>query len=188
MKLLNYLSNSEDYHDEGKLISKESIQRSDDYCIQYGKWVASNKQQPILQEVYEAFLNQEKSSKIKDAAISFLMIPKINGFTLKYDSERWEEVDFMYLFEYVVLTLMKDHGFDKICSIKEVTQYFDRVETIERYKLKNTNQEVDYSEILVRLCFVNNKISSIKFCATCTEKRITNLSGLIKKIANAGTS
>ena len=51
-----------------------------------------------------------------------------------------------------------------------------------------TSNEVDYSDILVRLCYTNGRVTSIKFCATCTKKRITNLSGLIKKMAEVSVT
>lgn len=182
MKLLNYLNNSDDFNDEGKIISKVSIQRSDDFNTQYTKWLELNSHQSMLQDIYSASLSQRDTL---DPAINFLMISKINGFTLQYDPKRWKEADFRYLFEYLAITLMQEHGFDKFSSMKEVTRYFDRVETVERYKLKNVDGEVDYSDILIRLCFINKKVSSLKFCATCTKKRITNFSGLLKKIAEA---
>lgn len=187
MKLLNYLNGSlsDNYYDEGKVVSNISIQRSNDYCAQYGKWLKLNRHQSILQKIHEASLNFKDPSSSQDPAINFLMIPRINGFALEYDSKRWTEEDFKYLFEYIAITLIEEHDFQKYSSTEETTRYFDRVEKIERYKLKNAKEDVDYSNILVRLCFIDNKISSIKLCVTCTKRRITNLSGLIQKIADA---
>ncbi|WMX14768.1 MULTISPECIES: hypothetical protein [unclassified Aureispira] len=187
MKLLDYLKNSlsEGYREEGRVVSSEPIQRSKDYCLGYAKWLKTNKHQAMLEKLYNASLNQKDFDIPEDPAINFLMIPKINGFTLQYDARRWKEEDFKYLFEYFATCLMQEHGFELVASAKEVAKYTDRVETVERYKLKNVKDEVDYSDVLVRLSLIDNEVSTIKFCATCTKKRITNLSHLLKKIAAA---
>lgn len=188
MNLLNYLKNIQpcDCCDEGNVISSEPIQRSNGYCTQYGKWLKFNKYNSMLEAIYKASLKAKEKkcsqTKEKDAAINFLMISKINGFTMQYDPKRWEEEDFRYLFEYIAITLMQEHGFDKFSSMKEVTKYSDRVETVERYKLKSSQPNVDYSDIMIRLCHVNNKITTIKFCATCNKQRITHLPNLLQKL------
>ncbi|MBL4650157.1 MAG: hypothetical protein JKY03_10530 [Aureispira sp.] len=187
MNLLNYLKKSlgKNCCSQGDLINQIPLQRSDDYCIQYGKWLKLNKHQPMLQSLYEASLNNKSCCNKKDAFISFLMISKINGFTIKYDDKRWVEEDFKYLFEYMATYLIEDHEFATVSPTEEVTEFLNKVERVERYKLKDPALGVDYSEILLRLCYTNNQITSIKFCGTCTKKRITNLSGLIKKMADA---
>ena len=187
MDLLNYLkkSLSRKCCNEGNVINQAPIQRSDDYCTQYGKWLKLNRHQPMLQSLYEASLNRRGCSRKKDTFISFLMIPKINGFTIKYDKKRWAEEDFKYLFEYMATFLIEDHGFSTVSSRQEITEHSNKVEKIERYKLKDPAIEVDYSDILIRLCYTGNQITSIKFCGTCAKKRIANLPGLIKKMADA---
>jgi len=187
MNLLNYLkkSLSKNCCNEGDSTNQESIQRTDDYCIQYGKWLKLNKHQSILKSLYEASLNTKGNVSEKDAFISFFIIPKINGFTIQYDRQRWEEEDFKYLFEYIAAYLMREHGFETVSSTREVIEDSNKVEIIERYKLKNPTLEVDYSDVLIRLYYTNNQVTSIKFCGTCAKKRITNLSGLIKKMATA---
>lgn len=180
MKLLNYLKKTlaKNCCSDGDLINQTPIQRSDNYCIQYEKWLKLNRHQSMLQSLYEASVNKS------DASISFLIIPKMNGFTMKYDVNRWEEEDFKYLFEYMATYLIKNHEFATVTATEEITEYSNKVERTERYRIKDPALEVDYSNILLRLCYTNNKIDSIKFCGTCTKQRITNLSGLIKKMAN----
>ena len=168
MNLLNYFKKSlaKNCCSEGDLINQEPLERSDDYCIQYEKWLKLKKYQPILQSLYEASLSNKICSSKRDPFISFLMIPKINGFTMNYDAQRWEEEDFKYLFEYIATYLIKEHQFDSSTPTREITEFSDRVETVERYKLKDPAIEVDYSGILVRLCYTNGSIASIKFCGT----------------------
>lgn len=190
MNLLNYFKKSlaKNCCSEGDLVNQIPLERSDDYNIKYGKWLKLNKHQPMLQSLYEAALNSKGCASKKNPFISFLIIPKINGFTMLHDANRWEEEDFEYLFEYMATFLMEDHQFTTYSSTREITEFANRVETVERYKFKNPAIEADFSDILVRLCYTNGKVTSIKFCATCTKKRITNLSGLIKKMAEVSVT
>ncbi|MFT5647829.1 MAG: hypothetical protein ACI976_002524 [Aureispira sp.] len=187
MNLLNYLkkSLSKNCCSEGDLINQTLLERTDDYYIQYEQWLKLNKYQAMLESLYHASLSSKNCCNRTDAFMSFLMISKINGFTMEYDLERWTEEDFKYLFEYMVTFLIKNHEFTIVTPTEEVTEFVNKVERVERYKLKDPALEVDYSDILIRLCYVDNHVTSIKFCGTCTKKRITNLSGLIKKMANA---
>lgn len=190
MKLFNYFRKTLEKNccSDGYLANQTPIQRSDDYCIQYGKWLKLNKHQAMLQSLYEASLNRKGCSSKRDASISFLMIPKMNGFTMQYDPKRWEEEDFKYLFEYMGTYLVQKHEFATVSATEEITEYSNKVERTERYKLKDPALEVDYSNILLRLCYTNNKITSIKFCGTCAKQRITNLSGLIKEMVDVEAS
>lgn len=185
MKLLNYLKKSlaKNCCSEGDLINQEPIDRSDDYYIQYEKWLKTNKYQSMLASLYEAFLNHQSCCSNKDPFVSFLMISKINGFTMHYDAKRWTEEDFKYFFEYMAIYLVENHEFATVSSTQEVTEFSDKVEQVERYKLKDPALEVDYSAILIRLCYTSHQLTSIKFCGTCAPKRITNLAGLFKKMA-----
>jgi hypothetical protein len=187
MKLLNYLKKTlaKNCCSDGDLINQTPIERSDDYYIKYEKWLKLNRHQAMLQSLYEAFLNRKSCSNNRDPFISFLIIPKMNGFTIQYDVNRWEKEDFQYLFEYMAIYLIKDHEFVSVTATEEVTEYSNRIEQTERYRLKNPALEVDYSNILLRLCYTNNQITSIKFCGTCTKQRITNLEGIFKKMATA---
>lgn len=186
MKLLNNLKKTLEKNccSDGHLIKQIPLQRSDDYCIQYEKWLKLNRHQAMLQDLYEASLNNKGCSKKRDLSIFFLRIPKMNGFTMQYDPRRWEAEDFKYLFEYMATYLIKNHEFTTVSSTEEMTEYSNRVERTERYKLKDPALEVDYSNILLRLCYVDNQITSIKFCGTCSKSRITNLSEIIKKMIN----
>lgn len=185
MDLFNYIKNifPSSCCDEGKNISKESLERSDDYCIQYAKWMKSEKRHEMLQMVYEASLKRTGCPSKKDKSICFLMIPKINGFTMHYDNKRWEVEDFQYLLEYLATLLVKEQGYERTSSSKETTEYPNRIEIVERYQLKTTDTEKDYSDILLRLCYTNNEITSLKFCATCTKHRLTNFPQFLKEIA-----
>jgi len=108
MNLLNYLKNivSYDCCDEGNVISALPLQRSDDYCTKYKEWLELNKYPSMLEELYKASVNHKNSPNKKDASISFLIVSKINGFTMQYDNRRWEEEDFRYLFEYIATKMM----------------------------------------------------------------------------------
>lgn len=185
MEFFNQLKNifSSNCCDEGKAVSKEPLIRSDDYCIQYGKWQKENKHQEMLQMVYEASIKRTGCPTKKDKSICFLMIPTINGFTMHYDEKRWDEEDFRYLFEHIAIVLIEHYGYNKSSSTKEVIEYNNRKEIVERYQLKTTDAEKDYSEILIRLCCTNNKITSLKLCATCTKYKKTNFQYFLKKIA-----
>ncbi|BDS14146.1 hypothetical protein [Aureispira anguillae] len=185
MKFFDYIKKtlSPSCCEQGEQVSKEPLKRSDDYCIQYGKWLKLNKHQDMLKTIYEASTKRTGCSSQKDKSICFLMIPTINGFTMHYDAQRWEQQDFRYLLEYIAQLLIQNQGYEQLSSMKETIQYANRKEVVERYKLKSCHPETAYSDILIRLCYTNNQITSLKFCATCAKNKKPNLSDLLQKIA-----
>lgn len=184
MKFFNYIKKtfSSNGCEEGEQLSREPLKRSDDYCIRYDKWLKQHKYQDMLKVVHEASTKRTSCCSKRDKSICFLMIPTINGFTMHYDADRWEEQDFRFLFEYIARLLIEKHAYKKFSSMKEVIKYADRVETVERYKLKASDETAAYSDVLLRLCFVNNKMTSLKFCATCAKNIVPNFTDFLNEL------
>lgn len=171
--------------EEGQLLSKEPLQHSDDYSICYNKWIKTKRYEPMLKEVIASYDKKRGCPSKRDKAICFLMIPTINGFTIRFDKGRWEEDDFKYFVEYLRTKLIQEFGYDKTKSNEEKIQYKKHLETVERHCLKSSNEELDYSHVLIRLCFNNNRVSTIKFCATCAIGKKPKFKELLQKIAEA---
>jgi hypothetical protein len=188
MEFINYMRNafSSDYaRDEGKLLSEKPIERSEEYNMDYIDWLMTNKYQSMLQDIYRAFQNAGKPIDRRDPCITFLMIPTIHGFTLHEEDCRWSQDDMRFLFEYLSHVLEEEFAYEQEIAIIEDHKYNDRYESVERYRLDSVEELVDYSSIMLRLCRTNDKITSMKFSAIRTKKRIANLGLLLKDLAEA---
>ena len=187
MGFFNYIKNrffsNDCQEEEGQVLGKEPLQRSDAYRIQYEKWLKTNNYQAMLQAIQTAFPQKCACRSKKDQAICFLMIPTINGFTMRYDAARWEQDDFKYLFEYLKDLLTQHFAYEECTSLQETIQYPKHKETIERHSLKTANTETHYSKILIRLCYTNNKITTLKFCASCTPGKQAAFNLFLEKMA-----
>jgi len=169
--------------EEGELMSKVPLERPDSYQIPYNKWVKTARYKEMLQSASQSFAKKRGCPTKRDKSICFIMIPTINGFTMHYNPTRWQTDDFKYFFEYLKNLLQQDFGYDECSSTEEKTKYSNQIETVERHSLKTSNTSIDYSSILIRLCYTNNQITSIKFCATCLPTKKPNFGLFLKKMA-----
>lgn len=188
MEFINYMRDafSLDYaRDEGKQLSELLIERSEEYNMAYVDWLMTNHYQNILEEIYRAHYNLSKPIERRDPCITFLKISNIHGFTLHEEDCRFSQDDLRFLFEYFAQVLEEEFDYDQEEGVIVETQYKDRHEKVERYKLKALEKNMDYDNILLRLCYTNGKITSLKFAAIRTEKRIANFDHLLKDIAEA---
>jgi hypothetical protein len=168
--------------EDGELISKEPLKRADTYEIPYNKWVKTGKPEEMLKSVRDSFDKKRGCPTKRDKSICFLMIPTINGFTMHYNPTRWETDDFKYFFEYLYNLVLKDFGYEVCSSTQEKTKYPNHVETVERHCLETSDTSMNYSNILLRLCYTNNQITSIKFCATCAPTKKPDFGPFLKKM------
>lgn len=152
--------------EEGQLLSKEPLQRGDDYCIRYGNWMKTGKHQIMFQTIQEALQKKGGCPTKRDKAVCFVNIPNLKGFTMYFKSERWDQEDFRFFFEYLSVRLTQEFGYERKSSTEEKIQYANHTETVERYSLKQPDPNADYTSVLIRLCYTNNKITTIKFCAS----------------------
>lgn len=186
MEFINYMRDifSYDYaRDEGKKISEEPLIHDEAFHLAYVNWLMTNEPYKLVEEIYRAQLQDHKTVEERDACITFLTVPTINGFTMHYDASRWEQCALQYFFEYLAHILVEQQGYEIVCKIRERVQYKDRHEVVERYKL-HTKEKVDYSDIMLRLCYTNGAITSLKFCAVRTKRRIAHFPALIRSFAS----
>lgn len=186
MEFINYMRDvfsSDCARDEGKKISEEPLIRDEAFHLAYINWLMTSEPYKLVEEIYRAQRHDHKTVQERDTCITFLTVPTINGFTMHYDASRWEQDDLQYFFEYLAHTLVEQQGYEIVCEIRETVQYKDRYEVVERYKL-HTRQKIDYSDIVLRLCRTNGIITSLKFCAVRTKRRIANFPALICSLAS----
>ncbi len=188
MEFINYMKDvfSSDYaRDEGRRLSELPIERTEEYNMEYIDWLMTNKYQTILENIYRAHTNLKKPVKRRDPCVTFLTVPTIHGFTIHEEDCRWSQDDMRFLFEYLVQVLEEELGYEQEVAVIEETEYRDRHESVERYRLNTTEDVIDYSSIMLRLCYTNGRITSLKFSALRTENRIANFGFLLKNLAEA---
>ena len=168
--------------EDGQLLHKEQLNRSDCYLIQYEKWRKTSRAQDILANIHSALEQRIAQTGAKDNAICFFMIPTINGFTLQFRANRWNQEDFIYFVEYLKRALQQKAGFDSCDSTHEKVKQQHYTEFVERHSLKNNTPDSPYQQILLRLCSTHNKIKSIKLCATCRSGQSPNFSHFLKSL------
>lgn len=188
MEFINYMrdSFSSDYaRDEGKQLSEVPIERSEEYNMAYIDWLMTNHYQTILERIYRAHYRLSKPIEHRDPCITFLKIPTIHGFTLHEEDCQFSQDDLRFMLEYFTQVLEEEFEYEQEEGIVEEIQYKDRHERVERYKLKTLENNVDYNKILLRLCYTDGKITSLKFSAIRTKKRIANFDHFLKDLAEA---
>lgn len=188
MEFINYMRDvfSSDYsRDEGKQLSEVPIERSEDYNMAYIDWLMTNRYQVILAQIYRANTNLHKPVERRDPCITFLTVPSVHGFTLHEEDCRWSQDDLRFMFEYFSQLLEEEFSYDQEVAYIETIQYKDRLEKVERCRMEGLKEQMDYSNILLRLCYTDKKITSLKFSAIRTKKRIANFESLLKDMAEA---
>lgn len=181
MEFINYMMDvfSSDYViDEGRQLSKKPIERSEKYNIAYMDWLLTNRYQVILKAVYQAHAQLAK----RDPHITFLKIPTIYGFTLHAAEGRWSGNDLRFMFEYYAQVLEEVFNYEPEIALVEETQYKDRHEVVERCRLGTLEDGGDYRNILLHLCSTGGKITSLKFSAVKTERRIVTFEYLLRNL------
>lgn len=170
MDLLHFIRNklfvSKCQEPEGKTISTKSLERVDGDTSFYQQWLKYDRHKTLLDSVSNAAQKRMGCHLQRDKGICFLMIPTVNGFTMRYDAKRWNEEDFKYLVEYIRQKLVQDLDYELTESIQEKVQYDHHLETVDRYTFKSKDAQNPYSKILLRLCANDHGIVNIKFCAT----------------------
>lgn len=187
MEFINYMRDvfSSDYaRDEGKKIGEEPLTHDEAFHLAYIDWLMTDEPYKLVEEIYRAQLNDHKTIEERDTSITFLAVPTINGFTMHYEDSRWEQSDLQYFLEYLAHTLVEQQPYEIVSEVRETVQYKDRHEMVERYKLHTDDPEMDYSDIMLRLCYTNGVITSLKFCAVRTKRRIANFPALIRSLAS----
>lgn len=188
MELIKYMINafsSECVRDEGEKIKEESLSYEEDFHFNYVDWLMSGQPSKLFGEIYRALLENCSGLEKRASYISFLTIPTINGFTVHSEDCRWSQDDFRYFFEYLNNMIVEYLAYEEKTAIREEIQYKDRHEVVERYHLLANCEDVDYSDIMLRLCYTDGEITSLKFCAVRTKRRIANFNALLKSIATA---
>jgi len=187
MEFINYMRDvfSSDYAREGKKLNEAPLEYEEDYHLAYIDWLMGDLPEQLVEEVYLAQLNSQKPVAERDPCITFLTVPTINGFTMHFEAYRWSQDDLRYFFEYMASTLTEHLGYEQVDAVREEVQYKDRHEVVERYKLAALSEDMDYSDIMLRLCYTDGAISSLKFCAVRTRRRIANFPALLRRLLAA---
>lgn len=172
MNFLNFIRSkiftSNCQEEEGKTISTTSLEKVDGDTAFYQQWLKYNRHKTLLDAISQAAQKRMGCPLQKDKSICFLMIPTVNGFTFRFDANRWVEDDFKYLVEFIRQKLTQKLDYELSESTQEKVQYADRIETVDRYSFKSKDSTTPYSKILLRLAYTNQSIVNIKFCATMT--------------------
>lgn len=158
---------------EGELVLHEVLSRDEEEKAYYDKWNESNVKAQMLDWLHEQYHHYRRNCCC-DCKVNFLMIPSVNGFVIHFDEKRWDEVDFVCLFDYFKFRL-KDTGYllqvSDIKAIKKGTC----IETTQRHYLKPPRQfelvcgdkmNQKFGNIMVTLNFVNERVCNLKFSAT----------------------
>ena len=158
---------------EGELVLHEVLSRDEEEIAYYEKWDHSNVKGQMLNWLQDQF-NHYRRHRCCDCKVNFLMIPSVNGFVIHFDDQKWDEADFVCLFDYFKSRL-KDKGyFSQVSDIKAI-QKGSCIETTQRHFLKPPRQfelacgdkmDQKFGNIMVTLNFVNERICNLKFSAT----------------------
>jgi len=154
-------SNKEE-KEEARLIGEQPLKRTNEYLIQYEKWLRSDEHRQMLQLLADSFKAKNNEGGQKDHAVCFLMIPSVNGMTYSFDSNRWAEEEFIYLFDYMCQKL-EELGYSCQSSKVESWDRDEYQENVQRCQM--VNKEDRFDKVLLRLTFKNDKMYSLKCCA-----------------------
>lgn len=156
-----------------ELLEHKVIERTEAEKAYFEQWEASNVKTQMLEWIGLEHRNYQNSC-CGDCAISFLIIPSVNGFVIHFNEDKWRPEDFRCLFDFFKKTLKKENYWSQLSDIKKI-KYGKQLETIERHYLKPPRQfHLEYGEkmdqkfgnIMISLNSLNEKIINLKFSAT----------------------
>lgn len=146
--------------EESTLIKKEVVKTTKKYKNEFEKWLGSKRQKAMLQMIAD-----NCARKKEDEEIELMASPVITGITYQFNKERWDEEEFLFLFDYLTEAL-KSKGFEPQPAEIENWKHSDCLETIQRQHLigKDTTS---LDKILLGVYYYDGKLTSLK-CAGCT--------------------
>ncbi len=156
-----------------ELLEHKVIERNAAEKAYFEQWNNSNVKIQMLEWISQQFQNYQNRCCC-DCAISFLIIPSVNGFVIHYNEEKWRSEDFKCLLDYFKVALRKEQYWSHVSDTK-TTRKGELIETVERHYLKPARQfGLEYGEkmdqkfgnIMVTLNQVNGKIINLKLSAT----------------------
>jgi hypothetical protein len=160
--------------EEEELLAHEIIQRNETENQYYTLWNNSSAKNSFLNWLKDQYLCY-RNTGCCDPAVMFLMIPSVNGFVVKFDEGRWHEQDFLCLFDYMKNSIKnREDYWVQVSDIKNVKKG-SQTESVQRHYLKPPRQtglesgekmDQKFGNLMVSLCIINNKLSSLKLSAT----------------------
>lgn len=156
-----------------ELLEHRVIERTEAENAYFEQWEASNVKTQMLEWIRQEHNNYQNSC-CGDCAISFLIIPSVNGFVIHFNEDKWRPEDFRCLFDYFKKALKKEKYWSHLSDVKKIKQG-ELLETVERHYLKPPRQfGLEYGEkmdqkfgnIMISLNALNEKIINLKFSAT----------------------
>jgi hypothetical protein len=170
----DHLSTLPQKNSKERILRHEVIQRNPSELAYYENWSASPTKTDSLDWLHREF-NAYRLNGNCDPAITFLMIPSVNGFAIKFDESRWEYREFAALFDYFKNILSKTENYWVQVSDTKTISSGKQTETIERHYLKPPTQfDLNYGEkknqkfgnLMITLNTINGKADTLKFSAT----------------------
>ena len=143
--------------EEGQLITKNELKHSSEYQQSFEKWLGSNKQKEMLELIAQNCTKEET-----DEAIELMSNPNIAGMVYIYNQERWAEDEFLFLFDFLAMSLQRK-GYVSKTAVVEQWQYSDYSEKIQRTHLIGKKNHL-VNKVLLSLYYQDGKMESMKCC------------------------
>lgn len=143
--------------EEGRLVMKNELKYSPQYQKEFETWLGSKKQKAMLKLIAEN-CKREKT----DDSIELMHSPVVAGIVYIYDKERWEDNEFLFLFDYLSNKL-QERGYQSKPSVVEKWKYSDYTEKLQRTHLVGQPQH-PVDKILLSLYYHDGKMESLKCC------------------------
>ncbi len=162
-----------------ELLLHEVIERSENEAQQYAIWEQSQQKTEFLGWLSAHFQQYQQTKKKTDEHLTFLMIPSVNGFVVHFDPQRWDCDDMQHIFDFFKNRLKRLGYWPHISDVRAVRKG-KVVESTQRHYLKPP-RKFDlpkgepipqlFGNVMLSLNFVNERLDSLKFCATSYNDR-----------------
>jgi hypothetical protein len=165
--------------DKEELLLHEVLQRSPAEIEEAMTWAKSPQATKMLAWLDEQNQYYIKHNRSQDTHIDFLRIPSVQGFVVHFDPIRWDSQHFQYFFDYLKATALTFGYWQQLADVRTVRRG-GHIHSTQRYYLKPPrNFEVTtepaaqlFGNIMVCMCFDNQRLVNIKFSATHYNDRL----------------
>ncbi len=157
-----------------KVLCHDVIKRCETDNEYYKNWSASTAKTNSLSWLYNEYISYRTRGRC-DNALTFLTIPSVNGFAIKFDDARWHQQDFTALFDYLKNKLSTDENYWVQVSDSKTISKGICIEIIERHYLKppigfnlsyGEKRNQKFGNLMITLHAINGKVDTLKLSAT----------------------
>jgi hypothetical protein len=158
---------------EEKLVVHEIISRTETELKYYEQWSQSSAKCNFLEWLNSQYHSYKTFGKC-DNALTFLMIPSMNGFAVRFDDSRWHAQDFLAIFDFLKHIFSTQENYWLQVSDSKTISKGKNIEIIERHYLKPPMQFINQGEkknqkfgnLMITLNTINGRVDTLKLSAT----------------------